>query len=101
MILDVEAPYLGRPTAFHDQAGKDVDQGRLAGTIRSQQAKDLAARDIEAHSIKRSLRLAPFGPIGFAQFPDADCGLDHGDSHSGAPDIAKVAMVNDQFTLII
>ena len=40
------------------QRGQDLDQGRLARTVRSQQAKQLALPDLQVHALQRNQLLA-------------------------------------------
>src|SRR6185369_9966901 len=76
MLVDVEAPDRDLAAGFHDQPGKDVDQGRLACAIRPQKAENLSAGHIEADLIEGLL--AP--SVGFAERFDADRGLVHGEA---------------------
>ena len=67
--IDRHAP-LGRV----DDAADDADQRRLAGAVRPQQRKDLAAANVEIDALER---LEP-GRIGFGQVRNGDDGLHEG-----------------------
>src|SRR5678815_1357346 len=71
MLVDVKAPDARLAATLHDEAGEDVDQRRLAGAVRAEQAEDLAARNVEADAVQRALSAC----IGLAQRFDADGGL--------------------------
>jgi hypothetical protein len=74
MLVDVEAPDRGAAARFGDQAGENVDQGRLAGAVRAEQPEDAAARDIERDPVERALAAG----IGLLQIADRDRGFRHG-----------------------
>ena len=74
ILVDVEAPDRGAAAALGDQAGEDVDQGRLAGAVGPEQAENAAARDVQGDAVERPLAAA----IGLLQVADRDGRLGHG-----------------------
>jgi hypothetical protein len=48
MLVDVETPDRHLAAALHHQAGKDVDQGRLACAVRAEEPENLAPGNVEA-----------------------------------------------------
>src|SRR3546814_9451966 len=80
MLVDVEAPDRGGAAALVNEAGEDVDQGRLAGAVRAEQAENLSARNVEADPVQRALAAG----VGFLKVVDADRGegLGHAAPHS-------------------
>src|SRR5215213_8530924 len=102
VLVNVEAPDDRLAAGLHDHARQYVDQGRLAGAIRAEQAEDLPARHVEADLVERAFRRHALGDIGLAQGFDADrgFGLAHGaDSDSRASRNRQRPMVNAAFTL--
>src|SRR3546814_18977957 len=83
MLVDVEAPDRGGAAALVNEAGEDVDQGRLAGAVRAEQAENLSARNVEADPVQRALAAG----IGFLKVVAADRGegLRPAAPHSGLP----------------
>ena len=67
------------PPRLGDQAGEDVDQGRLAGAVGAEQAENAAARHVEADPVERALAAG----IGLLQVDDRDGGFGHGERNSG------------------
>ena len=78
MPVDVEAPDRGAAAALVDQAGEDVDQGRLAGAVGPEQPEYLAPRHVEADPVQRPLAAG----IGLLEIDDRDGGGGHGGGNS-------------------
>jgi hypothetical protein len=55
VLVDVETPDVHLAAGLHDEPGKDVDEGRLARAIGAEKAENLAARDVEADVVQRTL----------------------------------------------
>ena len=70
VLLDVEAPDGDAAAALVDQAGEDVDQGRLAGAVRPEQPENLALRHFQADPVERPLAAG----IGLLEVDDRDGG---------------------------
>src|SRR5437763_637229 len=50
---DVEAPEARGPGGRPDRRRQHPDRGRLAGTVRAEEAEDLAGRDVEVDGLPR------------------------------------------------
>lgn len=61
------SPDTGGTATLHHKAGKDVDEGRLARTIRPQQREGRASRNLQADTFQRFLALAAMALVGLAQ----------------------------------
>jgi len=71
--VDVDAPDPGGAGGLVDHAGQDVDQGRLAGAVRAEQAEHGAARDLQIDAVQRPFRPGLFvAGIDLFQVPDLD-----------------------------
>ena len=59
--------------ALHDQPGQDIDQRRLAGTVRTQQPEDRSPRDLQADAPERPHgRLTGLRAVHFLEAANAD-----------------------------
>ena len=77
LLIDVEAPDIGRTAGLVHQSGEDIDQRRFARTIGAEQAEDRSFGHIEADTIERQLALAALAlgrRVAFDQIIDADGG---------------------------
>ena len=52
LVGDVHAVHKDLPAGGRQQAGDDIDQGGLAGAVRTDQAEDLAAPQSEADAVQ-------------------------------------------------
>jgi hypothetical protein len=68
MTVDVEAPDRDRSAGLVHQARHDVDDRRLAGAIRAEQAEDLTAGNRQRDAVERPL--APC--VGLLEIVDRD-----------------------------
>src|SRR5690606_34971979 len=80
IAVDVEAPDARAAARLVDEPREDVDQRRLARTVRPEQPENLPARHVEADIVERPLAAG----IGFGDGVDADGGFTHGRLHSRA-----------------
>ena len=61
-VPDIVAEHHDTARIGDEEAAQDLEQGGLARTVRSEQADELPARDLEAHFVERLQR-----PVGLAE----------------------------------
>ena len=82
LLVNVDAPELHRARCLVNEAGENVDEGRLARAVRTQKAEDGTSRDRQIYRFQRGLGGPRFGSgIGLNE----TLGLDHeiGERHIG------------------
>src|SRR5947207_1967828 len=68
VLINIEAPDRGLAAGLVDEAGKDIDQGRFARAVRTEQPEDRAAWHLEGDLVERAFAAR----IGFAEGVDDD-----------------------------
>ena len=91
--VDVEAPDARMPARLVDEPCQDVDQRRLARTVRPEQPENLTTRHVETDIVERLLAAG----IEFGDGVDADGGFGHAPCHSRAPAPVKAFMCGHAF----